>query len=77
MFFSPCPEDNEKSLRLERDIVPISTAIGRNTGLQDRSGWPGSDALKRIDEVIYRTAPLVLVLGTAVVTASRPAACLR
>ncbi len=27
-------EDNEKSLKLERDILPVSTAIGRNTGLR-------------------------------------------
>lgn len=33
-------EDNEKSLKLERDILPGSTAIGRNTGLRKPSPIP-------------------------------------
>lgn len=33
-------EDHEKSLKLERDILPGSTAIGRNTGLRKPSPIP-------------------------------------
>jgi len=32
--------DNEKNLKRERDILPVSTAIGRNTGLRKPSPIP-------------------------------------